>query len=291
MFDQSIHDQRLGVLGLGEMGLPMAKQLIEAGFEVVGCDMNDEALEEFANSGGVVAERPDLLTEQVDVVHIVVRDDEQVNDVLRGSNGVFAGVGDGAVVVIHSTVRPDTCIEAATDAPCGIHLLDAPVSGMRVDAETGNLSLIVGGDEKVVEYCRPAFEAMGDAVFYMGPLGAGEVGKLSNNLISLSNIMTTAEGINLGRAFGIDNEDLLELFCESTADSWVVENWDFISEEWGETHPGGYVGAADIVGKDLQLVLELARSYECESPGAAVASQRVPAFLRRLAESNGDTTS
>nr|WP_256476698.1 NAD(P)-binding domain-containing protein [Haloplanus sp. HW8-1] len=218
--------------------------------------------------------------------HVAARDDDQVNDVLRRERGVFAGVGERpTLVVVHSTVRPETCLEAAEDAPAATQVVDALVSGMRVDAVTGDLSLIVGGETDLVEHCRPAFETMGNAVFHVGALGAGRAGKRSNNLVSLSNVMTTAEGVRLGAAYGIDRETLLALFRENTADSWVVDNWAFISEEWGDTHPTGYEGAADIVSKDLQLVLELARAQGCDSPGAAVASQR-PALLREFARTD-----
>lgn len=285
MLDIPPSQATIGFIGLGEMGLPMASNLLEDGFDILGYDVDRTALDELSSRGGTVAEAVAEIGTTCPIALIAVRDDEQVTEILTREDGLFENAAlneSPCLVIVHSTINPVTCEDLSAVAPENVTLVDAPVSGMRVDAETGDLSIITGGPEDAIAYCRPLFESIGDSIHKMGEVGAGELGKLTNNLISLSNIMITAEGLRVGRTFGIDEESLLQLFAQSTADSWIVENWDFISSRWGETHPGGYEAAARLVGKDYDLILDLAEALEEPVPGTGVASQQVPAFLREL---------
>jgi 3-hydroxyisobutyrate dehydrogenase len=141
---------------------------------------------------------------------------------------------------------------------------------------------MVGGDEATVSACRPLFEAMGTSVHHLGSVGSGEAAKLANNLVGISNMLTTAEGIALGTEWGLDEDELRSVMMSSSAESFALEHWDFLTEDWGAVQPGGFEGAADILAKDLDTALSLARSLELEVPGAAVAAQRVPAYFRDL---------
>ena len=161
-------------------------------------------------------------------------------------------------------------------------VIDAPVSGTRTRAESADLALIVGGEDRALEYVRPYLNSMGATVHSLGEVGSGEVAKIANNLVGISNMMTTAEGIALGMKWGLGRDDLLAVMTESSADSFVVENWKWLTNGWDDIQPGGWGGVAHICQKDLLLALDLAESVELPVPGARVASQEVPAFFHGL---------
>lgn len=285
MFDRSIEDVPIGFVGLGTMGMPMAKSALSAGFSVVGFDVREEARKEFTAAGGETVDSLSTLAETCRVVSVVVQSDEQVDEVVAGDGGLFERFDDsGGIVLVHSTVHPETPETLTAACPPSVTLLDAPISGLRTRAESGDLAFMVGGDEAVLEYCRPLLESMGTTIHHLGPVGSGEVAKITNNLVALSNMMTTAEGVAVGTEWGIDRETLLDVMAESSADSFVLDNWEWLIEDWGSVQPGGFGGAADICRKDLQLALQLAESVNVEVPGAAVASQRVPAFFEQLTD-------
>lgn len=283
MFDNPIESQRIGFVGLGTMGLPMAKQLVEHGFDVTGFDLREGPLDEFADAGGSAADSLADVGQACDIVSVMVKTDEQVTSVVSGEDGLFEGMEDeGGIVLVHSTVHPKTCETLAEVAPNGVVLLDAPVSGVRLRAQSGELTMMVGGSEEVTSHCEPLFLAMGNDVFHMGAVGSGEVTKLANNLVAISNMMTTAEGLRLGTEWGIDQDELVSVMLQSSAESFVLDKWEFLTEEWEESQPGGLEGIATICRKDLSIALDLAGDLAADLPGAAVASQSVPAFYRGL---------
>lgn len=284
MFKRPVSAERIGFVGLGTMGMPMAKNLVDAGFDVAGFDLRDEVLEEFADADGDPADSLADLASSCRVVSVVVQNAKQVEDVVAGNNGVFENLEAGGVVLIHSTVHPETPETLAAAAPDGVTVVDAPVSGTRTRAETAELAFMVGGDEAAVDYCRPLFDAMGTSIHHLGEVGSGEAAKIANNLVGISNMMTTAEGVALGTEWGLDRDALLEVMGQSSADSFVLENWGWLTDGWNEVQPGGFEGVADICQKDLHLALSLAESIELEVPGAGTASQCVPAFFRGLAD-------
>jgi len=284
--DDNIEEQDVGFIGLGNMGAPMARTVRDAGFSVVAYDIRKGILESFAAAGGERAESPAALAARCRSVHVVVQDDAQIRDVVDGESGVFAGFeeSEGGILVIHSTVHPDTCEAVAADAPADVAVVDAAMSGGQMGAESGELTLLVGGEDAIVEHCRPVFEALSKMIFHVGPVGTGAVAKLANNLTGIANIMTTAEGLRLGTAYDIDETVLLEIFGASSADSFIVQNWQFFTDEVGDTHPGGFEGLAELAAKDLHLTLELARDADLELYGLAAASQFVPSFWRSRPE-------
>lgn len=284
MVAQPIDDASIGFVGLGTMGLPMAKNAVAAGFSVRGFDVRAEPRDALVAAGGEAAADLNEVADNCRVVSVVVETAAQVEEVLAGPDGLFEGLAaDGGIVLIHSTVHPETPATLAEAAPAGVTVLNAPVSGMRTRAETANLSFMVGGPEEAVGACRPLFEAMGTSVHHVGDVGSGEVVKLANNLVSISNMMTTAEGIALGTEWGVDRDTLLDVMADSSAESFVLDHWEFLVEGWGDVQPGGYDGVADICAKDLDTALDLARTLDLDVPGTAVASQQVPAFYRERA--------
>jgi 3-hydroxyisobutyrate dehydrogenase-like beta-hydroxyacid dehydrogenase len=281
MFETPLSEISIGFVGLGTMGMPMATNAVDAGFDVIGFDLREEVLTSFADAGGRQADSLTALAADCSVVSVVVQDDEQGERVVA----VFDHCGDETLVLIHSTIHPETPAQLAVEAPAPVTILDAPVSGTRTRAESAELAFMVGGDEQALSYVRPYLDSMGGTVHALGDVGSGEVAKIANNLVGISNMMTTAEGVALGTEWGLDREDLLAVMAESSADSFVLENWDWLTDGWDDVQPGGWDGVAHICQKDLLLALDLAESLDLPVPGTGVASQEVPAFFRGLAES------
>lgn len=287
MVDGDVLGETVGFVGIGAMGFGLAKNVLEAGFATAAFDLREEALTAFSDLGGEPAESVLELASRCRTIHVVVMDDDQLDAVARGESGIFAGFEDAPgehVLVVHSSVRPDTCRALAEDAPGGVAVIDAAMSGAQPLAESGELTLMVGGDASTLEFCRPVLEAMSRQIFHVGDVGTGMAAKIANNTTSMSNVMTTLEGLRLGEAHGIDRETLLEIFGSSSANSFIVQNWTFLAEEFGDVHPQGFEGNAAICEKDLYLSLELAKGTDVDLEGAAVASQKVPAYWRSLAD-------
>ena len=282
-----------GMIGLGEMGQPMAMNLARTGFSPIVFDPRAEVVDEVVSAGAYSADCPADVAAQADVIGIVVRDENQTRDVLEGEGGLFHSGKQGVLIIIHSTIGPTACQRIAADAAkAGISLLDAPISGMRMRAETGTLTFLVGGEADDLERVRPGLNAMGERIFHLGSIGAGQVAKLANNLVSLSTVMVVAEGVALAEAGGVDEEDLIEVLQASSGDSWIVRNWEFIRHRWRREHPLGGSGVADMVGKDLRLAVRLGEELRLPLPSTAIASQLVPVLVGRdalFAENTSET--
>ena len=182
-------EQSVGFIGLGDMGFPMARRLLQHGYQVFSCaNRSRDAIETLKTEGLVEKSTPREVAEQADIVITLVIDDQQTDTVLHGDSGALAGMKSGSVLVIMSTLAPSYCINIAKHAAeRGVAVLDCPISGGNIGAEKGTLALITGGDVGVVERCRAALETMG-TIYHCGDVGMGQVAKLANNAIS----MTTA---------------------------------------------------------------------------------------------------
>lgn len=270
------------MIGLGEMGLPMALNLAAAGVPLVVFDARPEPIEAAVAAGATAVGSAAEVGSRADVIGIVVRDEPQIWEILRGDDGVASPEVNGKLLLVHSTIGPSAVGRiAAAAVKSGLAVLDAPISGMRMRAEAGTLTFLVGGEAEHLERARIGLDAMGERVFHVGPLGAGQVAKLANNLISLSSIMVVAEGVSLAEAWGIEEELLLDVVQASSGDSWIARNWDFIRHRWRREHPLGGAGVADMVGKDLRLALDLAHELALAVPSAALAAQLVPPIVGR----------
>jgi len=168
--------EKVGFIGLGIMGKPMARNLMEAGYELTVHNRSPEKAEELGEEGANVAATPREVAEKSDVIITMLPDSPQVREVVAGEDGVLEGVKEGSLVVDMSTISPVVTEELAEAVKeKGASMLDAPVSGGDVGAIEGTLSIMVGGDEGDFERARPLFEAMGKTVTHVGPVGAGQV--------------------------------------------------------------------------------------------------------------------
>jgi 3-hydroxyisobutyrate dehydrogenase len=246
----------------------MARRIAEAGFGVTLWARRPASLEPFADLGVKVAASPADLAAASDLVCVCVVGDADVEEVLTGADGVLAGLGPGGVVAVHSTVHPDTCRRlAAVAASRGGALVDAPVSGGGPAAAAGRLLVMAGGDADVVEYCRPVFAAYGSPVVYLGPVGAGQVTKLLNNLLFTAHMATAASVLSLGRALGVDGGRLAEVISHGSGESFALAR---IADAGGTLERiAAYAGP--LLQKDVRLVAELAGAARAE-PGAVLAA-------------------
>ncbi|HKV19199.1 MAG TPA: NAD(P)-dependent oxidoreductase, partial [Mycobacterium sp.] len=170
---------RVGFIGLGSQGAPMARRIVEGGYDLTLWARRPATLEPFSGTAAKVAQSPAELAAVSDLVCICVVGDDDVREVLHGESGLLAGLAAGGIVAIHSTVHPDTCRKIAdTAAAQGVSVIDAPVSGGAPAAEEGTLLVMVGGDEDIAERCRPVFATYADPIVHLGPLGSGQVTKM-----------------------------------------------------------------------------------------------------------------
>jgi 3-hydroxyisobutyrate dehydrogenase-like beta-hydroxyacid dehydrogenase len=246
----------------------MARRIVEAGFPVTLWARRATALEPFADTGAKVASSPAELASVSDVVCVCVVGDADVEEVLTRPDGVLAGLGSGGVVVVHSTVHPDTCRRLAVSVGAqGGALVDAPVSGGGPAAAAGRLLVMAGGDPGVVEYCRPVFAAYGDPVVYLGPVGSGQVTKLLNNLLFTAHLATAVSVLELGRSLDVAPGRLAEVISLGSGESFALAR---IADAGGTLDRiAAYAGP--LLRKDVRLVAGIAEAAGAV-PGAVLTA-------------------
>ncbi len=261
---------RVGFIGLGIMGAPMAANLIEAGFEVTVWNRSPSRTEPLVKAGAKRAESPAAVAAACEVTLSCVTNSGDVEEVAIGPEGVIHGAEAGSVYIDCSTISPETARRVAEQlARKNVAMLDAPVSGGDIGAKAGTLAIMVGGDAAVFERCRPVFEALGKTVVHVGPSGAGQVVKLCNQIAGGLNLLAAAEAIQLARRSNVDPAKMLEVVSAGAAGSWMLSNLapKAIS---GDYAPGFMV---DLMQKDLRLVLDAANETHTPLPGTALVSQ------------------
>lgn len=217
--------QTVGMIGLGKMGNPMARLLVAKGFSVVGYDVNATACKASGKHGVVIAASPSALAAECDLVIVVTGFEYQAEDVLFGKNGVVEGARPGTIIGMASTISPSGMRDIGTRlAARSLVPLDIPLCRGEPAAEAGGLLITGGGDKAAFERCRPAFSAFADAIFRLGPVGAGQVGKLVNNLILWACISANDEGLRLGEKLGVDRKAMREMLLQSSGQNWALES-------------------------------------------------------------------
>jgi 3-hydroxyisobutyrate dehydrogenase-like beta-hydroxyacid dehydrogenase len=245
----------VGLVGLGKMGCPMARHLIARGFKVIGCDPDAAARGRAKALGARIAPSAREVAQASDLVIIVVGFDSEVEDAVFGKDGILAGAGPGLVVAVASTIAPRYARKlAARLAERKIVLLDIPLARGEAAAIAGKLLILGAGDEAAFEACRPAFSAFASDIFHLGPAGAGQAGKMVNNLILWACMSANDEGLRLGAAFGVDPERLRAALAHSSAQNWSM---DTRAEEsgmpWAEKDMNIVLQEADFARLSLPL--------------------------------------
>ncbi|GAA0967468.1 L-threonate dehydrogenase [Streptomyces rhizosphaericus] len=273
---------RVGVVGLGAMGLGMARSLRTAGYDVGVHDLRPEVAEDFARDGGTAYASPGDLAAAMDVVVSVVVNAAQVESVLFGADGAADRLRPGAVFVMCSTVDPGWSAELGGRlAERGALYLDAPISGGATRAAAGELTMMTSGPAAAYAVADPVLEAMSGTVYRLGEQpGLGSKVKIVNQLLAGVHIAAAAEAMALGLKAGVPAEALYEVITHSAGNSWMFEN------RMAHVLAGDYtpLSAVDIFVKDLGLVLDSARPERFPLPLAATAHQM---FLQASASGLG----
>ena len=248
---------RVGFIGLGSQGGPMAHRILEAGHPTTLWARRPETLASYRDTSAEFADSPADLASRVELACVCVVDDAGVEEVVAGPNGLLASMAAGGIIVVHSTVHPETCARLARQAADrGISLLDAPVSGGGEAAAAGRLLVMVGGDSVALERCRPVFASYGDPIVHLGPVGAGLRAKLINNLMLAANLGVLESGYALARSLQVEPEHLATVLRNGSGNSFAVNV--LRSGDFTLAGLGGPVGT--LLQKDVRLVTDLARS-------------------------------
>jgi 3-hydroxyisobutyrate dehydrogenase len=262
---------KVAFIGVGNMGARMARRVIEAGLEVRVCDRPGAALAEFEREGIRTADTPSQCAD-ADLIVIMVTNDDQVLAVALGENGISAGMRDHVqrpIVAIMSTVLPETVtrVRLALE-PLGARVIDAPVSGGLLGAAQGTLTFMVGGSEEDIERANPVLNIMGSAVFHCGPAGAGQVAKIVNNMVGITNLYLAPEAFQLARTYNVDPNQLASILESSSGRNFTSRDMESTREQyaaWGDTE-AKFFALGEIVSKDLQLAKALARDAGLQLP-------------------------
>jgi 3-hydroxyisobutyrate dehydrogenase-like beta-hydroxyacid dehydrogenase len=263
---------KVGFIGLGEQGQPMAINLAKAaGFELTVHDLRDEPVDKLVGLGARRAGSPREAAANCDIIEVIVVDDAQVEVVTLGDDGIIAGARPGSIVAIHSTIRPATVRKvAAACASRDIAIIDAPVSGGARGAQTRTLCYMVGGDKELMEQCRPIFETSGSNIYHLGALGAGMTAKLAHQVITCLNVVAAGEGIMLAKKAGLDLAMMQAVIRAGGASSRIADNWV-------KHKPAASAGK--LWCKDLMLALECAEELGLDLHGASIAQQLIEKVL------------
>ncbi len=222
MSERSI--QTVGVIGLGKMGRPIARHLAKAGFNTIGYDVVAQANEAARQHGVEIAGNPAALAQKCDLVIALAAFEDQIEDCLFGADGAASGARPGTIIGVAATIAPTGMrniakrLEAKSIIP-----LDIALCRPEFAAEAGKLLITGGGDKDAFERCRPAFSAFASSIHHLGPAGAGEVGKMVNNLILWACISANFEGMKLADTFGVDRAALRAMLLDSSAANWALE--------------------------------------------------------------------
>ncbi len=274
--------EKVGFIGLGIMGKPMARNLMEAGYELVVYNRSREKADELAKEGATAAASPREVAEQSDVVVTMLPDSPEVREVVAGEDGVLEGIEEGSLLVDMSTISPVVTEELAAETEKkGARMLDAPVSGGEPGAVEGTLSIMVGGSEEDFERVRPIFDILGDTVVRVGGVGSGQVVKACNQIVVALVIEAVSEALVLGSKAGVEPAKIIEVLSGGLAGNKVMEaKKSFFLEH--NFDPGFRI---ELHRKDLSIALSAAREYGVALPVTAIVDQMLEALV---AQGSGD---
>ena len=274
--------ERVGVVGTGIMGAPMARNLLKAGYAVTVTNRTLTRAEGLAKDGATVAKTPREVAQRSDVVITMVTNTPDVEAVTFGDDGIASGAHEGMLVIDMSTISPAATKEFAARAAKNtppFKTLDAPVSGGEVGAIEARLSIMIGGDAVDVARAKPIFEAMGKTIVHIGDHGAGQATKLANQIAVALNNLGVSEALVFAASQGIDLEKVRQVIAGGAGSSWAMHNYapKMLA---GDFRPGFMV---DLQQKDLRLVLDDAYAAHLSLPGVSLAHE-----LYNALQANGE---
>jgi len=267
----------IAFIGLGNMGAPMAENLLKAGYALSVFDLSEAATERLQQAGASVAKSPKSAAAHAQVVISMLPAGQHVHSVYLGDNGLLAELNKGTLVIDSSTIAAaDARTVAEAASKLGIDFLDAPVSGGTGGAIAGSLTFIVGGDDTAFAKAEPILAVMGKNIFHAGEHGAGQVAKICNNMLLGVLMAGTAEAINLGVKNGLDPKVLSDIMLQSSGRNWTLEVYNPYPQVM-ENVPSsnGYQGGfmSKLMQKDLNLAMQTAQDTEVDTPMGAKATE------------------
>ena len=272
---------KVGFIGLGNMGMPMAQNLLKAAYEVTGFDLNVDATERLAASGGSTANSIADACKTAEVVITMLPAGEQVREVYLGAGGVLATVGPETLLIDCSTIDVATAREVAQAArEKALAMVDAPVSGGVAGAEGASLTFMVGGDDAAFERARPVLEAMGKTIVHAGGPGNGQAAKICNNMILGASMIVVSEAFLLAEKLGLDAQKLFDISSKSSGQCWSMTSYCPVpglvpTSPANRDYKAGFTAAMML--KDLKLAQAAARATRATTPlgaGAAAVYER-----------------
>jgi len=274
--------ERIGFIGLGLMGKPMARNILKAGYPLLVYNRSRAPMEELAAEGAVMAESPAAIAQGSDVVITCLPDSPDVESVILGENSVLTGARSGMLVIDHSTIAPAVArkVHLALQLK-GVEALDAPVSGGDIGAQQGTLSIMVGGSEAALQRALPILQAMGQNIVHIGDAGAGQVAKACNQVVVALTVQAVAEALTLAKKSGVDPAKVRSALLGGFAQSRVLDVHGQRMLE-GRFEPGFKL---QLHRKDMGIVLQTAREVQVPLLGAAQVTELMNALL---AQGKGD---
>jgi 2-hydroxy-3-oxopropionate reductase len=270
---------KVGFIGIGNMGMPMAKSLVKNGFPVTVFDLNQNAVAEIKSLGASVVGSPGELCVSCDSIISMVKDETQIDQIIFGKNGVWEGITEGKTIIISSTANPGYCRQLyAKAAARKVRVLDAPVTDPSGQKHIlGGLTIIVGGDKDVVDQNWPIFQAMGKNIFYMGQIGNGQVCKLVHQINAFSISAVTRESLNMGLKAGLDLKTMVEALSQGLGSTRGLQTMAQNLKERKSSSSPQTSAARPAIGnmgmRDRVLALELAKEIGAEMPVADYIQQ------------------
>ena len=268
--------KKIGFIGLGNMGLPMANNISKAGIEVNAFDLSEKALIQAENLGMSIKQDSKSVLEDIDALITMLPNGNSVEKIFLEDN-LLEVINKRTLIIESSTISPEISKKISTIAKNhGISMLDAPVSGGVKGAELGNLTFIVGGSQADLEKGLSLFEIMGDKIFYAGESGSGQIAKLCNNMLLAVHMCGTAETLALGVNNGLDPVVLSEIMKNSSGGNWSLEKYNpypgvMETAPASENYSGGFLNS--LMLKDLKLASELALGSKSTTPMGKLAMQ------------------
>jgi 3-hydroxyisobutyrate dehydrogenase-like beta-hydroxyacid dehydrogenase len=267
----STHPQRVGFIGLGTMGAPMAAHLLRAGHQLTVYNRTAaKARAWVAEHGGTLADTPEAAARGADIVITCVGHDDDLREVTSGPQGAFQSMPQGAVLVDHTTTSAEVARELAALAQAkGLHFIDAPVSGGNLGAINGVLTVMCGGGQAAFDRARPVIDAYARAVTLLGDSGSGQLAKMVNQICVGGVLQSLAEALAFGQKAGLDMQQVIEVISQGAASSWQMVNRGptMVRDEFD------FGFAVDWMRKDLGLVLEEGRRLGARLPATALIDQ------------------
>ena len=271
-------DWRIGMVGLGALGLPMAVNLHRAGFRLQVHTRSRGAETDPLLAGACRCDSPAAAADNVDVLVLCVSDDRAMTDVLFGPDGAAKALRPGSVVIDCSTISPRGAQQAASQLQqIGVEYLDAPVTGGTEGARAGTLTVLVGGDAAVLETVRPLLEVIGGSIHHIGPVGRGQQAKAVNQVLVAGSYAAVAEAIALGQRLELPMQQVIEALRTGAAGSWALNHRSRAMLEG--SYPLGF--KLGLHRKDLRIALEAARSVQLNMPITALVEQLESELIQR----------